>query len=256
AGLQHLRGQDNLTRHADAVAAVALACPGCRAPMTPVELDRVPLGALTVDLCAPCQALWFDAMESLQLSPAGTLILFRAIHEAGSARGVQSAARLPCPRCETPLDLTQDIQRSTRFNYYRCRRGHGRFTPFAQFLREKNFIKPVSAAELARLKALVRVVQCSSCGAPVDIEHDAACRYCRAPVAILDTQAVARTLRELDQAAAQRAAVSNPGAAAAAVIESARFERAMADESRHANLALGIDVVGVGLAMLSALVSR
>jgi len=224
--------------------------------MSAVELDRVPLGALTVDLCAHCHALWFDAMESLQLSPAGTLILFRAIHEAGSAPVAQTLARLQCPRCETPLDLTQDVQRSTRFSYHRCRRGHGRYTPFVQFLREKNFIRPVSPAELARLKSLVRVIQCSSCGAPVDLEHDAACRYCRAPVAILDTEAVARTLRELDQAAAQRAAVSNPGAAAAAVIESARFERAMAAESRHADLALGVDVVGVGLAMLSALVTR
>ncbi len=224
--------------------------------MTAIELDRVPLGALTVDLCAHCHALWFDAMESLQLSPAGTLILFRAIHAAGTAPPARPGPRLPCPRCETPLDLTQDVQRSTRFSYHRCRRGHGRYTPFVQFLREKNFIKPVSPAELSRLKALVRVVQCTSCGAPVDLEHDAACRYCRAPVAILDTEAVARTLRELDQAAAQRAAVSNPGAAAAAVLESVRFERAMAAESRHADLALGIDVVGVGLAVLSALVTR
>ncbi len=238
------------------MAVAALVCPGCRAPMSAVELDRVPLGALTVDLCGHCHALWFDAMESLQLSPAATLTLFRAIHEAGSAPVAQKSTRLQCPRCETPLDLTQDVQRSTRFSYHRCRRGHGRYTPFVQFLREKNFIRPVSQAELARLKSLVRVIQCSSCGAPVDLEHDAACQYCRAPVAILDTQAVARTLRELDQAAAQRAAVNNPGAAAVAVIESARFERAMAAESRHADRALGIDVIGVGLAVLSALVDR
>lgn len=236
--------------------ATALACPGCRAPMTAIELDRVPLGALTVDFCTHCHALWFDAMESLQLTPAATLTLFRTIHAAGTAVIVPPRNRLPCPRCDTPLDLTQDVQRTTRFSYHRCRRGHGRYTPFVQFLREKNFIKPVSPAELARLKSLVRVVQCSSCGAPVDLEHDAACRYCRAPVAILDTEAVARTLRELDHAAAQRAAVANPGAAAAGVIEAARFERAMAAESRHANLALGIDVIGVGLAVLSALVAR
>jgi len=224
--------------------------------MAAVELDRVPLGALTVDVCAHCHALWFDTMESLQLTAAGTLILFRAIHAAGTAPVAQPGTRLPCPRCDTPLDLTQDVQRSTRFCYHRCRRGHGRYTPFVQFLREKNFIKPVSPAELAQLKSMVRVVQCSSCGAPVDLEHDAACRYCRAPVAILDTEAVARTLRELDQAAAQRASVANPAAAAAAVIESARFERAMAAEALHADRALGIDVIGVGLALLSALVAR
>lgn len=224
--------------------------------MTAIELDRVPTGALLVDFCAHCHALWFDAMESLQLSPAATLVLFRTIHAAGTAPVAQPRNRLPCPRCDTPLDPTQDVQRSTRFSYFRCRRGHGRYTPFVQFLREKNFIKPVSPSELARLKSLVRVVQCTSCGAPVDLEHDAACRYCRAPIAVLDTEAVARTLRELDQAAAQRAAIINPGAAAAAVIESARFERAMKAEERHADRALGVDVVGVGLAILAALVSR
>ena len=137
--------------------------------MTAIALDRVPLGALTVDVCAHCHALWFDTMESLQLTPEGTLALFRAIHAAGPAKESSPVTRLPCPRCDTPLDLTQDMQRSTRFTYFRCRRGHGRYTPFVQFLREKNFIKPVSAEELKRLKTLVRVVQCTSCGSKAKI---------------------------------------------------------------------------------------
>jgi uncharacterized protein YbaR (Trm112 family) len=234
-----------------------LACPGCRGAMTALEVNRVPIGALTltVDVCARCHALWFDAMESVQLSPEGTLILFRTIHAAGAPPASPPATRLPCPRCETPLEMTQDLQRNTRFTYYRCRRGHGRFTPFVQFLREKNFIKPVTAEELERLKTLVRVIRCSSCGAPVDLTHDSACRYCRAPVAILDSEAVARTLRELDAAAAQRAAVSGADAAAAAVIEGLRFERAVAVEDRI-DARAGVDLIGVGLAVLAALVFR
>jgi uncharacterized protein YbaR (Trm112 family) len=234
-----------------------LACPGCRGAMTALEVNRVPIGALTltVDVCANCHALWFDAMESVQLSPEGTLILFRTIHAAGTPPAAPPAARLPCPRCETPLDLTQDMQRTTRFTYYRCRRGHGRFTPFVQFLREKNFIKPVTAEELERLKTLVRVVRCSSCGAPVDLAHDTACRYCRAPIALLDTEAVARTLRELDAAAARRAQVSGPEAAAAAVMAGVRFDRAVAVEDRM-DAQTGVDLIGVGLTVLAALVFR
>ena len=224
--------------------------------MTAIALDRVPLGALTVDVCAHCHALWFDAMESLQLTPEGTLALFRAIHAAGPAKESSPVTRLPCPRCDTPLDLTQDMQRSTRFTYFRCRRGHGRYTPFVQFLREKNFIKPVSAEELKRLKTLVRVVQCTSCGAPVNLEHDVACRYCRAPIAILDTEAVARTLRELDHAAARRVPVDNPNAAGAAVIETARFKKAMSEQRRREDDSNGVDLVGIGLAMLTALLVR
>ncbi len=234
-----------------------LTCPGCRGAMTALEVNRVPVGAstLTVDVCANCHALWFDAMESVQLSPEGTLILFRTIHAAGTPAETLAAARLPCPRCETPLDLTQDVQRTTRFTYFRCRRGHGRFTPFVQFLREKNFIKPVSAAELERLKKLVRVIQCSSCGAPVDLAHDIACRYCRAAIAVLDSEAVARTLRELDAAAARRAEVGGSEAAAAAIMEGVRFDRAVAVEDRM-DARTGVDLIGVGLAVLAALISR
>ena len=223
--------------------------------MTAIALDRVPLGALTVDVCAHCHALWFDTMESLQLTPEGTLALFRAIHAAGPAKESSPVTRLPCPRCDTPLDLTQDMQHSTRFTYFRCRRGHGRYTPFVQFLREKNFIKPVTAEELERLKTLVRVIRCSSCGAPVDLAHDTACRYCRAPIAVLDSEAVARTLRELDAAAARRARVSGPEAAAAAVMEGVRFDRAVAVEDRM-DAQIGVDLIGVGLTVLAALVFR
>ncbi len=224
--------------------------------MTALEVDRVPLGALTIDMCARCHALWFDTMESVQLSPGATLVLFRAIHAAGTPATTLPAARLPCPRCDTPLDLTQDLQRTTRFTYFRCRRGHGRYTPFVQFLREKNFIKPVSAEELERLKTLVRVIRCASCGAPVDLAHDTTCRYCRAPIAMLDAEAVARTLRDLDTAAARRAQVASPEAAAAAVVEGARFERAMAAEKQRTDATGGVDLIAVGLAVLSALAFR
>jgi len=78
-----------------------------------------------------------------------------------------------------------------------CPEWHGRFITFLQFLREKQFVRSLSHAEVARLRATVAQVRCSSCGAPVDIEKGAACEYCHAPLAILDAGAVKRTLDEL-----------------------------------------------------------
>lgn len=224
--------------------------------MQPIGLDRHQHGVLTVDLCGQCQGLWFDAYESTALSAAGTLQLFRAVHAAAPAAPSPLPARLRCPRCDTFLDATQDLLKATRFSYYRCRHGHGRFTPFVQFLREKHFVRPVEPADLERLKKLIRVVRCSSCGAPIDLERQTACGYCRAPLAILDTDAVAGKLRELDAVAAERAAVTSPEGAAAGIVEAARFERAMRLEQARRHDASGIDLIGVGLAMLAALVRR
>jgi hypothetical protein len=232
-----------------------LACPSCRHSMHRVDLDRRLAGQLQVDLCVDCQAIWFDAYESVQLTPIGTLNLFREIHAAQPTQRRPLPARLPCPRCDTSLDPTQDLQRATRFTYFRCRRGHGRFTPFVQFLREKNFIRPIPPDELERLKKLVRVISCSSCGAPVDLERQAACGYCRAPIAVLDPGAVAQTLRELDAAAARRADIAQPEQAAAGILEAARFDRAMAVEQAR-DRAAGVDLVAVGLGLLASLVAR
>jgi hypothetical protein len=192
----------------------------------------------------------------VQLSPAGTLQLFRAIQEMAATASVPLASQMSCPRCATPLDLTHDLQHTTRFTYYRCRHGHGRFTPFVQFLREKNFIRPVSAEDLDKLKKLVRIIRCSSCGAPIDLQTQTACGYCRAPIAVLDPDAVARTLRELDAAAARRTAIASPDAAAAGIIESVRFERAMAREQAREGRIGDIDLVVIGLDMLAALAFR
>jgi len=43
-------------------------------------------------------------------------------------------------------------------------------------------------------------VRCSSCGAPVNLGKDPACGYCRAPISILDADAVRKTIAELDAA--------------------------------------------------------
>ena len=219
--------------------------------MTSLALERKTVGALDVDLCPGCQAIWFDTYESLQLTPGATLALFRAIHETAPGMRQAMPAKLSCPRCDTLLSLTQDLQQRTRFTYYRCRYGHGRFTPFFQFLREKNFIRPLAQAEIDRLKASVRTIRCSSCGAPVDIERSTICKYCQAPIMALDPDAVAKTLGEIE-AAERRISAPDPDRIGDGVVALARLEREMAEARRRERAeVLGIDLIGVGLSALA-----
>ncbi len=120
-----------------------------------------------------------------------------------------------------------------------------------QFLREKNFVRSLTAGEVERLKAHVAQVRCSSCGAPVDLAHDAHCGYCRAPIAILDAEAVRRTLSELDAAERKRHEI-DPAAAIDALLAGQRVERRLAAiEGRgHWQLGLGPDLVSDALDLL------
>ena len=237
--------------------APALTCPGCRIPMQALDLDRRANGTLIVDLCQHCQALWFDPMESPQLSPKATLELFRAINVARAEERTTLPRYMMCPRCETPLAETQDLQHTTRFSYYRCPRGHGRLTPFFQFLREKNFIRPVPMEDLERLKSLVRIIRCSSCGAPIDLAKSTACEFCRAPIAILDPEAASRAMRELTTAETEVPQPMDQAArAAAGIMAAAQFERALAREQAERKQGFAVDLVEIGLSALAAMLSR
>ena len=176
-------------------------CPGCGAAMQSLDFERLPLGALTLDFCFPCQVVWFDEHESTELSPDGVVAVFKLVAQRQTAARNALPALPDCPRCHSQLVLTHDLQRTTHFTYWRCAWGHGRLTPFVQFLLEKNFVRPLSGAELAALKSRVKSVQCSNCGAPVDLQRDAACPYCASPLSILDPDAVANALHDLDAAA-------------------------------------------------------
>jgi hypothetical protein len=175
--------------------------------MTALSFERRLGGQSTVDFCFACQLIWFDPGESTSLSPGAVLEIFKALDEHRSDARTAPTGLLDCPRCQARLELTQDLQHTTRFSYLRCPFGHGRLSPFLQFLREKNFIRPVSGAELAALKAKVKSVNCSNCGAPVDLEHEIACSYCHTPISILDPQAVADTVRELQAAETRRTTI-------------------------------------------------
>jgi DNA-directed RNA polymerase subunit RPC12/RpoP len=200
------------------------------------RLERKPTGVTTIDVCAGCRALWFDGYESLQLTPGATLALLKAIRDAEGEPKHAQPAGLACPRCSGALALTRDLQRSTRFSYFRCERGHGRYTPFAQFLLEKSFVRPLPPAEIERLRRTVGTVRCSGCGAAIDLAADTACRYCRAPVAVLDPDALSRTVDALTAAEARRHEI-DPAALAEGLLAAERLNRTLADDTRPAQAA-------------------
>lgn len=173
--------------------------------MEVAAFGRQPHGQVDLELCFDCHAIWFDAYESAQLTPGAVIQLFRKIHEHRSAPARPLADSPRCPECRALLAFTQDIQRTNRIAYHRCPEGHGRFTTFLQFLREKNFVRSLSAPEIERLRATVSQVRCSGCGAAVDLAKDPACAYCRSPLSVLDADAVAKTLAALAQAERRRA---------------------------------------------------
>ena len=172
--------------------------------MQSLDFERLPLGSVTLDFCFPCQVIWFDEHESTELTPDAVVAVFKLLAEQQRAARNALPALPDCPRCNSQLVLTHDLQRTTHFTYWRCSWGHGRLTPFVQFLLEKNFVRPLSGAELAALKSRVKSVQCSNCGAPLDLQQNTICPYCASPLSILDPDAVARALHELDAAAVRR----------------------------------------------------
>lgn len=172
--------------------------------MQPGALARNIGGELQIDVCHSCHAIWFDRNESLQLAPGAVIELFRDIHRHRDDSRRPLAERPQCPRCRTALVLTRDFGKTGRFTYYRCAQGHGRLTPFAEFLREKQFVRALSPAELARVRAELKSVRCSGCGAPIDLERESKCGFCHAPIAILDPDAVERALKMWSDAEARR----------------------------------------------------
>ena len=168
---------------------------------------------VTVDLCQGCQSFWFDARESVSLSPGATLALFRIIGERAAKPHITNREIAKCPRCRARLRHTHDMQRATRFAYLRCPNDHGRLTSFFDFLREKDFVRPLTPQQVADLRQNVASVNCSNCGAPVDLAQRSACEHCGTALSMLDlTQAetLVRQLRTADDRTAQRVDPSLP----------------------------------------------
>ncbi len=172
-------------------------CSNCSSLMSLYNLPGHYGQTIDIDVCLNCNALWFDQWESSQLSPDGVVALFQLIHQRGgtsSSAGSKLNEGLRCVSCGDGMKLVNDRVKNTRFVYQSCRHGHGRLTTFYNFLSEKQFVRELTQAERAKLCASVKQVQCSSCGAPVDLGKNDACGYCRAPVSVFDRDAAKKAI--------------------------------------------------------------
>jgi hypothetical protein len=230
--------------------------------MSSQSFERNYARLVTLDICHGCAALWFDGLESIALSPGAVLRLFVVMNERQPDRRRPLGHPLPCPRCRRSLAPTADMQRSTRFRYWRCPAEHGRFITFFEFLREKNFVRPLSAAEVEQLRQHVRTVSCSGCGAPVDVTAGAACPFCRSPLSMLDARQIEKVVEDLKREDARRQQAKETGldrALAARLMEDrAAVQRSFA---RLGDYSFGVETAGAGglveegLAALVALIT-
>jgi Zn-finger nucleic acid-binding protein len=232
-----------------------MTCPACGGDMAAQTLDGHYGRQVTIDVCTGCNGLWFDSMEHHQLTPGATLRLFREMGRAVAANRPLRSSK-PCPRCGERLARALDRQRSTTFEDFRCRAGHGRYMTFVSFLRAKNFVRDLTPAEVHELRRHITFVKCTSCGASVDIATESACAHCRAPIAMLDPDQLETTIAELEAAETRRQAV-DPAWPLRAAHERLKTERLFAEigeqARRHTPAWVGDSLVNTGLARLGHL---
>jgi hypothetical protein len=219
------------------------------------QLDR----RIDVDLCEPCQSLWFDVSEDLQLTPGATLSIFRSIGEHVRKPERLEGELVKCPRCNGRLRRTQDLQRATRFEYFRCPNNHGRLISFFDFLKQKDFIRPLTPLQINELRKNIQIVNCSNCGGPIDLAKTSACAHCGSPLSMLDMQQAERLIAQLQAADAPKPI--DPALPLALARARREVEQAFQGTAEHSpwswsqeSSALGL--VGAGLSEIIRLMRR
>jgi hypothetical protein len=222
--------------------------------MEECRLEARPAAPIAIDICHACQAFWFDAHESPRLSPGSTLTLFSVIGaKAARPSAFTEGDVAKCPRCNGRLRLTHDRQRNTSFAYLRCPNGHGRLTTFFDFLREKDFVKPLSPREIAELSRRLRAVNCSNCGAPVNLAEGGTCTHCGSPLSTFDLPHAEELLSQLKEADAKAGRI-DPALPLRLVEARLEVEQGFAAERSSPTWtsdATSLGLVGAGLATLA-----
>jgi len=233
-------------------------CPRCAKSMQTHMLDGHLGREVEVDVCAVCQSLWFDMRENLQLTPGATLSVFRLIGERVGRAAPQDRDLAKCPRCKARLRRTQDMQRSTRFEYFRCPNDHGRLITFFDFLKEKDFVKPLTPTQIAELRKNVHSINCSNCGAPVDLAKGSSCGHCGSALSMLDLQHAERLVSQLRNADRTDKPVDPalPLALARARREAADAFRGLPGHEPWDDDSWSLGLVGAGLTELFRLIKR
>jgi hypothetical protein len=217
--------------------------------MAPKALQSSLGAPMDVGVCAACSLLWFDRTTCTRLGSQSVLELFKIIGAGGERPEVRPS--LECPHCAGELVFTHDVQHTTHFTYWRCLADHSQLINFTQFLLEKNFVRPPSDEELARLRATVREISCSQCGAAINLKTDAACPYCHTPIALIDPESVAKAVRELS-AAGQGSRTQPASALVGSTVHEAQMQ-AILDKHRIERDGDRQDLLQIGLGAIAQL---
>lgn len=221
-------------------------CPSCGNGMEVHTLPGLYLGQVEIDFCFSCQGIWFDQMENLKLSPGAIATVFRAMHQHSGEPRTPWGSSLRCAECRGPLAQGFDVVRSGRYITHRCESRHGRFSSFSSFMIERGFVRQLSRPEIDEIAKKVGSIQCSACGAPVDLRKEDACSHCRTALSLLDPQAVEKALQRYSQAPERPAWGTAPTDVADAILAMAK-ERSRAQRESTAQTAPVLGAFGVGL---------
>jgi len=208
-----------------------------------------------IDFCFGCQGLWFDSMENLKLAPEAVATMFKEMHRHRDEPHAPLAGRLHCPECRGGLVQGFDVVRSGRYITHRCAQQHGRFSSFSSFMIEKGFVRQLTRPEIADIASKVGVINCSNCGAPVDLRREDACSHCRSALSLLDPAAVGKALQSYARPAAPVPTTAVADAMVAMARERSRAERmdAWPSDARLTGAGLAVDLFAVGLSLVSRL---
>ena len=146
-----------------------------------------------LDLCPGCHLVWFDQTETARLTGAGLLELIGAMAHSQTLPHAVLRADARCPRCSGALKPVHNRSRWGDSLQLECRRSHGAYQSFAQFLQEKGLLRPMSRLDRAQLLQDPGRIDCVNCGSAIGAD-DAQCPFCRSVPSLLDVARLARAL--------------------------------------------------------------
>jgi predicted nucleic acid-binding Zn ribbon protein/Zn-finger nucleic acid-binding protein len=171
----------------------ALACGNCREPMQRLVLPGHYGRSVEVDLCAGCHLVWFDLTETARLNGPALLELIGTMARSQTLPHQLLRTDARCARCSSTLKTVHNRSRWGESLQLECLRRHGAYQSFAQFLREKGLLRPMSRIDRAQLLQRAGQIDCVNCGATIGAD-DERCSHCLSVPSLLDVARLARAL--------------------------------------------------------------
>jgi hypothetical protein len=170
------------------------ACPSCAQTMAHLALQGHGPRPVVVDHCPACRLVWFDALESVELSGLGWVRLLRELQRGAVGEPLaQRPAALACPECRATLKPVHNQTRFGPFPALECPQRHGHLHGHSGVLAERGLVRPLLPPERRALAEEKRVLHCFNCGARCD-GHGDACSYCASPLVVIDLPRLAHAL--------------------------------------------------------------